>query len=104
MLPYGVPPEFRGGVRSLVLNHHTPSDQSRVYRITQLRTNGAHCRESAGTRPVNLKVLSNECYLDPFNDWGGERGCNNFVPALGGNGTKIAPTGDIFDQPPGQIR
>ena len=30
---------------------------------------------------------------------GGGRGCNTFVPALGRNGTKIAPTGDIFDQP-----
>ena len=27
-----------------------------------------------------------------------------FVPVLGGSGTKIAPTGDIFDQPPGQMR
>ena len=25
-----------------------------------------------------------------------------FFPVLGGNGTKIAPTGDIFDQPAGQ--
>ena len=40
---------------------------------------------------------------DKFNDWGG-RGCNIFVPILGGNGTKIAPTGGIFDQSPGQIR
>ena len=31
------------------------------------------------------------------------RGCNNFVPVLRGNGTKIAPTGDIFDPPPGGI-
>ena len=31
----------------------------------------------------------------------GGGGCNNFVPVLRGNGTKIAPTGDIFDQPPG---
>ena len=38
--------------------------------------------------------------VDPFNDWGG-RGCNEFVPVLGGNGTKIASTGDIFDQPLG---
>ena len=30
---------------------------------------------------------------------GGGGGCNNFVPVLRGNGTKIAPTGDIFDQP-----
>ena len=35
---------------------------------------------------------------------GGGRGCNIFVPVLRGKGTKIAPTGDIFDQPPGQIR
>ena len=31
----------------------------------------------------------------------GGRGCNKFVPDLRGNGTKIAPTGYIFDQPPG---
>ena len=41
--------------------------------------------------------------FDTFNDWGGW-GCNNSVPVLGGNGTKIAPTGDIFDQPLGQMR
>ena len=36
---------------------------------------------------------------------GGEgRGCNIFVLVLGGNGTKIAPTGDILDQPLGQMR
>ena len=32
-------------------NRHTPSGQSRVYRVTQLRTDGVHCRESAGTGP-----------------------------------------------------
>ena len=31
---------------------------------------------------------------DQFNDWGG-RGCNLFVPVLGGNGTKIAPTAPL---------
>ena len=35
---------------------------------------------------------------------GAGRGCNIFVLVLGGNGTIIAPTGDIFDQPPGQMR
>ena len=35
---------------------------------------------------------------------GGGWGCNNFVTVLGGNDTKIAPTGDIFDQPLGQMR
>ena len=42
---------------------------------------------------------------DPFNDWGGGGGgCNKFVPVLRGNGKKIASTGDIFDQPPGQMQ
>ena len=46
-------------------NCHTPSGQSRAYRITQLRTDGVHCRESAGTGTVNLKVVPNEeCCLD----------------------------------------
>ena len=40
-------------------NRHTPSGQSRVYRVTQLHTDGVHCRESAGTGPVNLKVVPN---------------------------------------------
>ena len=44
-------------------NRHTPSGQSRVYQVTQLRTDGVHCRESAGTGPVNLKVVLNECCL-----------------------------------------
>ena len=48
---YGIPPEFRGGVLLFVLNRRTPSGQSRVYRVMQLRTDGVHCRESAGTRP-----------------------------------------------------
>ena len=58
------PPEFCGGVHLLfILNRHTPSSQSRVYRVTQLRTDGVHYREYAGTRPVNLQVVSNECCL-----------------------------------------
>ena len=41
----------------LPLNRHTPSGQSRVHRVTQLRTDGVHCREYAGTGPVVLKVV-----------------------------------------------
>ena len=37
--------------------------QSRVYRVTQLRTDGVHCRQSAGTGPVNIKVVPNECWM-----------------------------------------
>ena len=48
----------------IYLNRHTPSSQSQVCRvITQLRTDGVHCRESAGTGPVNLEVVPNECCL-----------------------------------------
>ena len=31
--------------------------------VTQLGTDGVHCRESTGTGPVNLKVVSNGCCL-----------------------------------------
>ena len=58
VLTYGIPPEFRGGVHLSILNRHTPSCQSQVYRVTQLRADGVHCRrESAGTGAVVLKVV-----------------------------------------------
>ena len=41
----------------ICFNRHTPSGQSRVYRVTQLRTDGVHCRASASTGPVVLKVV-----------------------------------------------
>ena len=47
----------------IYLNRHTPSGQSRVYRVTQLRDDVVHCRESTSTRPVNLKVVPKECCL-----------------------------------------
>ena len=47
----------------IYLNRHAPSGQSRVNRVTQLRTDDIHCRESAGTGPVNLKIVPNGCYL-----------------------------------------
>ena len=43
----------------LNLNRRTPSGQTRVYRVTQLRIDGVHCRESAGTGPVDLNVVPN---------------------------------------------
>ena len=54
--PFMKPPYAIGSVPSL-------SGQSRVYRVTQLRTDGFHCRESAGTGSVNLKVVPNGCCL-----------------------------------------
>ena len=63
VITYGIPPEFRGGVHLFLCNRHTPSGQSRVYRVTQVRTDGVHFRESAGAGPVNLKAVPNECCL-----------------------------------------
>ena len=63
VLTYGISPEFRGGVHLFILNRHTPSGQSRVHRVTQLRTDGVHCREFAAAGPVNPKVVPNECCL-----------------------------------------
>ena len=51
------------------------------------------------------------CSADHVQDWQpypvdpdvdrGVGGVAKIVPVLGGDGTKIAPPGDIFDQPPG---
>ena len=41
----------------IYLNRHTPSGKSRVYRTTQLRTDGVQCRKLAGAGPVVLKVV-----------------------------------------------
>ena len=53
---HGIPPDFRGGP-FIYLSRHTPSGQSRVYRVTQLGTDGVHCRESASTGALVLKVV-----------------------------------------------
>ena len=50
---------------SIYLNRHTSSDQSRVYPITHLRTDDVHCRETSGTGPVILKVVSVTCAAFP---------------------------------------
>ena len=42
---------------SIYLYRQPRSGQSRVYQGTQLRTDGVHCRESVGTRPVGLKLV-----------------------------------------------
>ena len=48
----------------ICLNPHTPPGQSQVYRVTLLRTDGVHCRESGGAGPVNLKEVPYGCCLD----------------------------------------
>ena len=41
----------------IYFNCHIPSSQPRVHRVMQLRTDGVHCRGSAGIGPVFLKVV-----------------------------------------------
>ena len=52
VLTDGIPPAFRDGVHT---SRQPPSGQSRVYWVTQLLTDGFHCRELAGTGSVVLK-------------------------------------------------
>ena len=61
VLTYGIPLDFRSGVHLCIPPYAI--GPVRVYRDTQLRTDDVYCRESAGTGPVNLKVVSNECCL-----------------------------------------
>ena len=39
---------------------------------------------------------------ESFNDWG-RAGMSHFFPALGGDGTKTVPLGDIINQSPGEM-
>ena len=69
-----------------------------ICRMSGIRTDSVG-EKDRGHAP---RVPSQHGVEDKFDDWGG-KGYNIFVPVLGGNGTKIAPTADIFDQPPGQM-
>ena len=42
---------------SIYIYHHTPSGQSRLYRVTQLRTDGVHYRESVVSEHKHCSVL-----------------------------------------------
>ena len=54
VLTHGIPPAFRDGVQ---LYRQPRSGQSRGYQVTQLCTNGVHCRDSASRGTVVLKVV-----------------------------------------------
>ena len=54
---------------------------------------------------LTLVMCDDHTYIyESFNDLGGRgRGRHNFVPVLGGDGTKVSPTGDLFDQSPREM-
>ena len=84
--------------------HDLPGAESHRLRVQSCTTCFIPATVWTGSRrtPTRSAVPKNE---RPVQRLGGRgRGCNKFVPVLGGNGTKIAPTGNIFDQSPGQMR
>ena len=55
VLNQGIPPAFRGDVH--IIYRQPPLGESRVYRVSQLRTYRVPCRESAALEPAVLKVV-----------------------------------------------
>ena len=51
---------------STYIYHHTPSGQSRLYRVTQLRTDGVHCRESVVSKHNHCFTAAVHTVDDPF--------------------------------------
>ena len=45
--------------------HHTPLGQSRLYRVTQLRTDGVHCHESVVSKHNHCCTAAAHT-VDPF--------------------------------------
>ena len=69
-----------------------------------IKTPGLHLRATCRESEKCFGAINNNdgVFLEPFNDSGG-RGCHKFAPVLGGDGTKTAPPGDVFDQPPREM-
>ena len=57
VLAHGIPPDPRGDVHLSIPPTAIGPVPIRVYRVTQMRTDGVYCRESVGTGPVVLKVV-----------------------------------------------
>ena len=58
VLTRGIPPDFHGGVHLLfILNHHTPSGQSRVYRSRNCSPMAFNVKSPLATGPVVLNVV-----------------------------------------------
>ena len=96
------------GIHKLTTSTYHPSGNGGVERVnhTMAQMLAIVCNEHQNDWDVHLPHVEyayNNSVSDPFNDWGG-RGYYILFPVLGGNTTKIAPTGDIFDQPLGQMR
>ena len=79
MLTYGIPPEFRDdGVHLFIPNRHTPSGQSRVYRVTQLRTDGVQRNACVAPRHVDAWRDFYFYFLRTSSAGGGRERCQTF--------------------------
>ena len=50
----------------IYIYHHTPSGQSRLNRVTQLRTDGVHCRESVVSKHITTVRTAAVHTVDPY--------------------------------------
>ena len=71
VLTYGIPPEFRGGIHLFIYNRHTPSGQSRVYRVTHFAYRWRalpRVRRHRASKPQGSseRVLSWQVTMDQF--------------------------------------
>ena len=48
VLPHEIPPDFRGDVYIYTAILYANASVPRVYRVTQMLTDGVHCREPVG--------------------------------------------------------
>ena len=69
---------------------HTGGARKRAYLILVTKSIHDGCRRVQACRMSRSTI-------------GGGRGCNKIVPVLGGDGTRIAPPEDLFDQPPREM-
>ena len=90
------------------LNCTVASVAAREYVFVLTDTNARTGKRGEGGGEADSKVLGaysrDKLNERPVQRLRGRGRCNKFVPVWEGNSTKIAPTGDIFDQPAGQMQ
>ena len=106
--------EYEGGTASpsgIDLYHACPREQTRRHhegpprglqegqQQTFKQANEAHRHQKSPHPKKGFASLTSKSR----STIGGGAGMSNFNPVLGGDSTKVAPPGDLFDQPPGEM-
>ena len=79
--------------------HHATRRATQPLGFIHIDIDGPYPTSLGGSRYVLMFVGFASTAAVSSNDWEG-RGCHKFVPVSGRDGTKRAPTGGLFDQPP----